>query len=99
MKFARLYLKAYGPFRDRVVDLPTGTGKDFHLVFGPNEAGKSTILRAVTAFLFGFPERTNDAFLHDYNALRVGATLLLPDGTQLSAMRRKASAAASASLG
>ena len=90
MKFARFYLKAYGPFRDRVIDLPTVAGKDLHIIFGPNEAGKSTILRAVTGFLFGIPERTNDAFLHDYNALRVGATLLLPDGNRLSAIRRKA---------
>lgn len=90
MKFARLYLKAFGPFRDRVIELPAGAGKDFHVIFGPNEAGKSTILRAVTGFLFGIPERTGDAFLHDYNALRVGATLLLPDGNRLSAMRRKA---------
>lgn len=90
MKFVRLYLKAFGPFRDRVIELPTGAGNDFHVIFGPNEAGKSTILRAVTSFLFGIPERTGDAFLHDYNALRVGATLLLPDGSRSSAMRRKA---------
>ncbi|GAB4166171.1 MAG: hypothetical protein Fur0039_02740 [Rhodocyclaceae bacterium] len=90
MKFARLYLKAFGPFRDRVIELPAGAGKDFHVIFGPNEAGKSTILRAVTGFLFGIPERTGDAFLHDYPALRVGATLLLANGTRLSAMRRKA---------
>lgn len=90
MKFARLYLKAFGPFRDRVIELPTGAVNDFHVIFGPNEAGKSTILRAVTGFLFGIPERTGDAFLHDYNALRVGATLVLPDGSRSSAMRRKA---------
>jgi uncharacterized protein YhaN len=90
VKFARLYLKAFGPFRDRVIELPTGAGNNLHVIFGPNEAGKSTILRAVTGFLFGIPERTGDAFLHDYNALRVGATLLLPDGRRSSAMRRKA---------
>ena len=90
MKFVRLYLKAFGPFRDRVIDLPSAAGKDFHVVFGPNEAGKSTILRAVTGFLFGIPERTGDAFLHDYSALRVGAILLLPDGNRIAAMRRKA---------
>ncbi len=90
MKLARIYLKAFGPFRDRVIELPTGAGKDLHVIFGPNEAGKSTILRAVTGFLFGIPERTGDAFLHDYQQLRVGATLLLPDGSRLSAMRRKA---------
>jgi uncharacterized protein YhaN len=90
VKFVRLYLKAFGPFRDRIIELPTGAGRDFHVIFGPNEAGKSTILRAVTGFLFGIPERTGDAFLHDYNALRVGATLLLPDAKRFSAMRRKA---------
>lgn len=90
MKFARLYLKAFGPFRDRVIELPGDGGKDLHVIFGPNEAGKSTLLRAVRDVLFGIPERTGDAFLHDYNALRVGATLLLPDGSRLSAMRRKA---------
>lgn len=89
MKFARLYLKAFGPFRDRIIELSAGAGRDFHLIFGPNEAGKSTVLRAVTAFLFGVPERTGDAFLHDYPSLRIGATLSLPDGTRLSAMRRK----------
>ncbi|MCG3201200.1 MAG: hypothetical protein NFCOHLIN_01066 [Gammaproteobacteria bacterium] len=88
--FVRLYLKAFGPFRDRIIELPTDSGKNFHVIFGPNEAGKSTTLRAVTGFLFGIPERTGDAFLHDYNALRVGATLLLADGNRLSAMRRKA---------
>jgi exonuclease SbcC len=90
LKFARLYLKAFGPFRDRVIELSAGRGRDLHVIFGPNEAGKSTVLRAVTAFLFGVPERTADAFLHDYASLRIGATVVLPDGTRLSAMRRKA---------
>lgn len=89
MKFERLYLKAFGPFSDRVIDLPTGGAGDLHLIFGPNEAGKSTILRAVTGFLFGIPERTDDNFRHDYTALRVGATLLLDSGERLSLMRRK----------
>jgi uncharacterized protein YhaN len=88
VKFVRLYLTAFGTCRDRGIDLPTGAGKDLHVIFGPHEAGKSTILRAVTGFLFGIPERTGDAFLHDYNALRVGATLMLADGTRMSAMRR-----------
>lgn len=89
MRLERLHLKAFGTFRDRVIELPAGASHDFHAVYGPNEAGKSTVLRAVTGFLFGIPERTTDAFLHDYNALRVGASLRLGDGTRLSAMRRK----------
>ena len=90
MKFARLQLKAFGPFRDRVLDLSRDAGCNLHLIHGPNEAGKSSTLRAVTAFLFGFPERSADAFLHAYAELRIGATLILSDGQHLSAMRRKA---------
>ena len=90
MKFARLQLNAFGPFRERVLDLSRDVGCNLHLIHGPNEAGKSSTLRAVTAFLFGIPERTADAFLHSYGELRVGATLILSDGEHLSAMRRKA---------
>lgn len=90
MKLERLHLKAYGVFQDRVIDLPRRGHHDMHLVYGPNEAGKSTLLRAVTAFLFDIPERTEDAFRHDYTALRVGATVVLSDGSRMSAMRRKA---------
>ncbi len=89
MKFAQLHLKAFGPFRDRVLELPVDSGRDLHLIYGPNEAGKSSTLRAVTGFLFGIPARTADAFLHDYSELRVGATLSLPQGERLSVMRRK----------
>ena len=90
MKFERLYVKAFGAFRDRVIDLPRRGAHDLHLVYGQNEAGKSTLLRAVAALLFDFPERTGDAFLHDYNALRIGATVTLQDGSRMSIMRRKA---------
>jgi exonuclease SbcC len=90
VKFERLYLKAFGAFQDRVIDLPRRGAHDLHFVYGPNEAGKSTLLRAVTAFLFDIPERTSDAFLHDYNALRIGAVLALQDGSRMSVMRRKA---------
>lgn len=90
MRFLRLYLTAYGAFRDRVVNFPARTGGDLHLIFGPNEAGKSTTLRAVTNLLFDFPTSTDDAYSLGYSALRVGATLQLSDGTCASFMRRKA---------
>ncbi|MEZ5653109.1 MAG: AAA family ATPase [Burkholderiaceae bacterium] len=90
VKLARLYLRAFGAFRDRELEFSPAGDHDFHLIYGPNEAGKSTTLRAVTGFLFGIPERTGDAFLHEYGALRVGATVVLADGSRLSAMRRKA---------
>jgi uncharacterized protein YhaN len=86
VKIARLYLKAYGTFSDRVLDF--GDGANFHVIYGPNEAGKSTTLRALTGLLFGINERTADKFLHPQ--LRVGATMLTQQGTRLSVMRRNA---------
>ncbi len=53
-----LYLKAYGSFSEHGLDL--AGPPDFHVIYGPNEAGKSTTLRAFTALLFGIEERTSD---------------------------------------
>ena len=88
MRIAQLHLAAFGAFTGRRLDFDAG-GDALHLVFGPNEAGKSTTLRALSGFLFGIPVRSDDAFLHPYESMRVGATLVLADGARLSAMRRK----------
>ena len=53
MKIAHLYLKAYGAFSGRRLDFDNGDGANFHVIYGPNEAGKSTTLRALTGLLFG----------------------------------------------
>ena len=88
MKIARLYLKAYGAFSERHLDFSDGA--NFHVIYGPNEAGKSTTLRALTGLLFGIDDRTADNFLHPHPQLRVGATLVTEQGARLSVMRRKA---------
>lgn len=89
MRFSKLYLKAYGPFTERVIDFEI-PGASLHILYGPNEAGKSSLLRAIHAFLFGIPERTRDNFIHDNAALRVGGVLTDDAGQQFMAMRRKA---------
>ena len=91
MKFLRLDLRAYGPFDGVDLDFPAD-GPGLHLIHGPNEAGKSSALRALRALLFGFPARTADNHRHEYKDLRVGATLLNPGGATLSLVRRKANA-------
>lgn len=86
MRIARIDLKAYGHFTDYRLELPADP--DFHIIYGPNEAGKSTISRALEAALFGFARNTPDDFLHPYGSLRVG--LVLKSGNEtLAAMRRK----------
>ena len=72
MRLARLDLLRYGRFTDASIELP-GAERDIHIVFGPNEAGKTTSLTAIEDMLFGIPERSPYNFLHSYDAMRVGA--------------------------
>ncbi|WP_420474968.1 AAA family ATPase [Noviherbaspirillum sp. ST9] len=74
MRLHRLDLVKYGKFTDRCVEFPQSV-RDFHLIVGPNEAGKSTLRSAVLDLLFGIPPRSAHAFLHPLNELRVGASI------------------------
>jgi uncharacterized protein YhaN len=89
MRVQRLDLIAYGPFSGTSLDLSAGNA-GLHLVYGDNEAGKSTSLRALIAWLFGIPTRTDDNFLHAYPQLRVGGVLQLSSGDEIAFVRRKA---------
>jgi uncharacterized protein YhaN len=60
-----------------------------HVIYGRNESGKSSALRALEAWLFGFEERTSDSFIHSYSQLRVGGRLKNANG-ELTFRRRKA---------
>ena len=88
MIIKRLDLKAYGPFSDRGLDFDSAL-PGLHIVHGPNEAGKSSAMRALQALLFGFPLRTGDNFLHPYDQLLVGGCLRHADGGELCFYRRK----------
>lgn len=74
MRLRRLDLLRYGCFTDRSFELPVGS-VDFHVVFGPNEAGKSTALSAIEDLLFGVETKSPYNFLHDYPNMRIGAVL------------------------
>lgn len=86
MKLAVLRLASFGPFSEVELDFSRGEPA-LHVVFGPNEAGKSTALRAISDLLFGIPERTRDA--HTHAALRIGARLIAQDGREIDIARRK----------
>ena len=87
MRLRTLHLKRYGHFTDRTIHLPPGQ-PDLHIIFGPNEAGKSTTLAAIEDLLFGIPSRSKQNFLHDYRNLLVGAVLERGDDA-LELYRRK----------
>ncbi|MDB6155907.1 MAG: hypothetical protein JWL90_4360 [Chthoniobacteraceae bacterium] len=88
MKLVTLDFQLFGCFSNLRLDF-SQPGKQFHLIYGNNEAGKSTALRGLTNFFYGIPARTTDAFRHDAPALRIAAELLSAGGEELSCVRRK----------
>lgn len=79
MRLRRLDLIRYGKFTDGSIDFgpKPESGPDLHIVFGLNEAGKSTALSAYLDLLFGIEERSRYNFLHEYGAMRIGGVLEL----------------------
>lgn len=93
MRIETLRLIAIGPFSGLELDFGNRAEPRLHLIFGPNEAGKSSSLRALRRFLFGFPHKgAEDEFRHGRDELRVGATLVSCQGSRITAIRRRAKA-------
>lgn len=88
VKILQIRLLAFGPFTDKILDLYKGH-EGLHIVYGPNEAGKTSALRALRQMLYGIQERSSDAFIHPYANLRIGGKLLKSDGAVLEFVRRK----------
>ncbi len=90
MRLRCLDLIRYGKFTDHRLDFglaPHGAA-DFHLIYGPNEAGKSTTMQGWLDLLFGIPAQSRMNFLHAYNAMQVGAVIETGD-SQLELLRSK----------
>lgn len=88
MRIAQLELRAFGPFTDTLLDF-NGGDCGLHVVYGPNEAGKSAALRALHQLLYGIPHNSPDTFVHNNQQLRIAATLEHSDGRRLECVRRK----------
>ncbi len=84
MRLNRLDLTRYGKFTGHVIDFGRhAPGQpDLHVIYGPNEAGKSTAFAAFLDLLFGIEARSRFNFLHPYPAMRIGACVQLANGTR-----------------
>jgi len=69
-----LLLERYGAFAGRAIELGSG---GLTLVIGPNEAGKSTALEALSDLLWGIPQRSGQTFLFARPALVLRAAVEL----------------------
>jgi len=88
MRLLELRLIAYGPFTGIVLDL-SGGAEGLHLVYGPNEAGKSSALRGLRDLLYGIPARTSDDFIHPMRDMRIGGRIRRLENEELEFVRRK----------
>ena len=88
MKIKQLDLLAFGPFENKTLDLGEGNA-GLVVIYGDNEAGKSSALRATTGLLYGIDERTTDDHLHEKSQLRIGGHLVHSDGSEIRFTRRK----------
>ena len=93
MRLRRLGLSRYGMFTDHTIDFGEriGGSPDLHIVYGPNEAGKSTALAGFLDLLFGIEPRSRYSFLHGYEAMRIESDLEISEQThQLVRVRKTA---------
>lgn len=89
MKIVALEFVAFGCLSNVRLHFGDGEGRNFHLIYGDNEAGKSTALRGLTNLFYGIPARTPDAFRYKGRDLRIRAELLSSNGARLVIVRRK----------
>lgn len=82
MRLRRLVLARYGKFTDRTIDFGVAVAgaPDLHVIYGPNEAGKSTLFAGYLDLLFGIELQSRYGFLHPYETMRVGGCLELSTG-------------------
>ncbi|MCX7063362.1 MAG: AAA family ATPase, partial [Proteobacteria bacterium] len=88
MRIQQLNLLRYGKFTDQVLMFPHAR-RDFHLIVGANEAGKSTTRSAILDLLYGIEARSTYDFVHAKPEMRLGA-IIEHDGVLLEFVRAKA---------
>lgn len=82
MRLRNLILERFGHFTDHAFDFgEAGDRPDFHIIYGPNEAGKTTTMEAALRLFYGFPHREGYAFKHQRGNLQVSGLLEI-DGQQ-----------------
>ena len=86
MRIERLDLVAFGPFTATSLDL---SAPGLQVVYGPNEAGKSTARAAVSTLLYDFELRSPYAFVHPLAKLQLSGRIIGEDGVALEVVRHK----------
>ena len=83
MRLNKLNLEYFGHFTNTVFDFGKSVdsnGVDFHVIYGPNEAGKTTLKEGFLRLLYGFPRRDPYDYFHQRKNLRVSGELGVDNG-------------------
>ena len=75
MKFSKIRFEKIGPFDNTTLDFSKGN-PGLHIVYGSNEAGKSSALKYIEWFLFGIPNQIDDDYKHDSKYFLIESTIL-----------------------
>ena len=76
MRIKQLEIYGYGKWIDTTFDLT----EDFHLFYGFNEAGKSTLMSFLHSILFGFPTRNSTLLRYEpRESSRYGGKIIMTD--------------------
>lgn len=86
MKVTELHIENYGVFGNLRLALE---GPGPHVIFGPNEAGKSTLLQLLREGLFGFASRSHPYAFDHAGRMAVNIRACLRDGRPISFRREK----------
>ena len=86
MRLLEIEVENFGMFRGS--RLGFGDGR-FHLVCGPNEAGKTTLLQLIRELLFGFAVRNPYAFPEHEGEMAATVVAEMKDATRIRFRRRK----------
>ncbi|RKZ92200.1 MAG: chromosome segregation protein SMC, partial [Gammaproteobacteria bacterium] len=92
MKIHSLDFIAFGPFTNKSLVFKNDSGQKkggLHIIYGANEAGKSSALRGLKALLYGIKPHSIDNFIHSHNQLRIQGQLVTDNGQKLDFIRRK----------
>ncbi|MDB5742948.1 MAG: hypothetical protein JWR68_1263 [Polaromonas sp.] len=87
MKIRKLFFRAFGPFTNSVLDFSGPAG--LHVIYGANEAGKSSALRAIADLRYGIPVRSKDDFVHDFKDMLLAGCFEDVAGRAIGLARRK----------
>ena len=87
MRFNTVNFKTIGPFDETTLEFPAKA--KLAIVEGPNEAGKTSALKQMLGFMYGFEQQSGDDFNHNYRNHAVHCSIIGITGNHYNSVTRK----------